>query len=150
MFRPPLVISHQISELGSHMSKKRVLLVDDSAETRRAVRPLFDSHPKFEVVGEAEHGREAVEKAPVLRPDLIVLDLSMPVMNGFEAARLLIQILPNVWIILFTAHEFPEVYRLLREVGIHAVVPKSKATTHLIPQAEAFFEQGENPARWAS
>ncbi len=46
------------------MSKKKVLLVDDSAEIRRAVRPLFDSHPKFQVVGKAEHGREAVEKAP--------------------------------------------------------------------------------------
>ena len=64
------------------MSKKKVLLVDDSAETRRAVRPLFDSHPRFQVVGEAEHGREAVEIAPKLQPDLIVLDLSMPVMNG--------------------------------------------------------------------
>ena len=46
------------------MSKKKVLLVDDSAEIRRAVRPLFDSHPKFQVVGKAEHGPEAVEKAP--------------------------------------------------------------------------------------
>jgi hypothetical protein len=64
------------------MSKKRVLLVDDNATVCRAVRPLFDSHARFEVVGEAEHGLEAVEKAPILKPDLIVLDLSMPVMNG--------------------------------------------------------------------
>jgi chemotaxis response regulator CheB len=70
------------------MSKKKVLLVDDSATVREAVRPLFDSHPDFEVCGEAEHGREAVEKAPSLRPDLIILDLSMPVMNGLEAAPL--------------------------------------------------------------
>ena len=69
------------------MSKKKVLLVDDSATVREAVRPLFDFHPDFEVCGEAEHGREAVEKAPSLRPDLIILDLSMPVMNGLEAAR---------------------------------------------------------------
>lgn len=67
------------------MSKKSVLLVDDSAEIRRAVRPLFDSHPTFQVVGEAEHGCEAIEKAASLRPDLIILDLSMPVMNGLEA-----------------------------------------------------------------
>ena len=80
------------------MSKKKVLLVDDSATVREAVRPLFDSHPNFEVCGEAEHGREAVEKAPSLRPDLIILDLSMPVMNGLEAAPLLIKILPHVWL----------------------------------------------------
>jgi CheY-like chemotaxis protein len=114
--------------------KKRVLLVDDSALIRRAVRPFFDSHPN--VVGEAEHGREAVEKAPILQPDLVVLDLSMPVMNGLEAAPLLINILPNVWLILFTAHDGPEVEQLSRASGIHAVVPKSKAATHLIAQAE--------------
>ena len=85
------------------MSKKRVLLVDDSADIRSAVRPLFDSHPKFEVVGEAEHGQEAVEKAPILRPDLIILDLTMPVMNGLEAAPLLVKHLPEVWLILFTS-----------------------------------------------
>ena len=119
------------------MLKKTVLLVDDSAAVRDAVRPLFDSHPNFEVCGEAEHGREAVEKAPSLRPDLIVLDLSMPVMNGLDAAPLLIKILPNVWLILFTAHDGPEVSRLSRAAGIHAVVPKSKAVTHLIAQAEA-------------
>jgi len=119
------------------MSKKRVLLVDDSATVRDALRPLFDSHPYFEVCGEAEHGREAVEKAPSLRPDLIILDLFMPVMNGLEAAPLLITILPHVWLILFTAHEGLEVQQLSQAAGIHAVVPKSKAATHLIAQAEA-------------
>ena len=121
------------------MSRKKVLLVDDNATVRKAVRPLFDSHPKFVVCGEGEHGREAVEKAPSLRPDLIVIDMSMPVMNGLEAAPLLIKILPNVWLILFTTHEFPELYQLARWAGIHAVVPKSKAVTHLIAQAEALF-----------
>ena len=128
------------------MAKARVLLVDDSTEIRNAVRRLFQIHPRFEVVGEAEHGREAVEKAPSLRPDLIVLDLSMPVMNGLQAAPLLIQILPNVWIILLTLHEFPEVHRLLRESGIHAVVPKSKASTHLIAQAESLVFRASTSA----
>jgi DNA-binding NarL/FixJ family response regulator len=119
------------------MAKARVFLVDDNADIRRAVTRLFHVHPSFEVVGEAEHGREAIDKAPPLRPDLIVLDLSMPVMNGFEAAKMLRKSLPDAWIILLTAHEFPEVQRLLRESGIHAVVPKSQASTHLIPQAES-------------
>jgi two-component system nitrate/nitrite response regulator NarL len=119
------------------MSKKRVLLVDDSATIRKAVRPLFDSHPNFDVVGEAEHGGEAVEKAARLRPDLIILDLSMPVMNGLEAAPRLLKILPNVDLILFTAHDGPEVQRLSRAAGIRAVVQKSDAATHLVAQAEA-------------
>lgn len=121
------------------MAKARVFLVDDNADIRKTVRRLFHVHPRFEVVGEAEHGRDAIDKAPDLRPDLIVLDLSMPVMNGLEAAPLLIKVLPNVWIILLTAHEFPEIHRLLGEKGIHAVVPKDKASTHLIPQAESLI-----------
>jgi len=128
------------------MPQTRVLLVDDNAAVRAGVRRLFQVHPHFQVVGEAEHGREAVEKAPSLRPELIVLDLSMPVMNGLEAAPLLIKLLPNAWIILLTAHEFPEVHRLLREVGIHAVVPKSKANTHLIPQAESLIYPASSTA----
>jgi DNA-binding NarL/FixJ family response regulator len=119
------------------MPKTKVLLVDDSDVIRNAVRPLFDSHPRFEVVGEAVHGREAIEKAPSLRPDLIILDLSMPEMNGIEAAPVLIKILPNVWLILFTLHDCADIQRLSRQAGIHAVVSKDKANTHLIPQAEA-------------
>jgi two-component system, NarL family, nitrate/nitrite response regulator NarL len=119
------------------MAKKRVLLVDDNAGVRTAVRRLFNSHAVFEVCGEAEHGREAIEKAPGLRPDLIILDLSMPVMSGLEAAPLLIKSLPNVWLILLTAHNGPEVDRLSTAAGIHAVVPKSKAATPLVAQAEA-------------
>jgi DNA-binding NarL/FixJ family response regulator len=122
------------------MSKKRVMLVDDSLAIRVAVRRLFNTHPNF-VCGEVEHGGEAVEKAPSLRPDLIILDLSMPVMNGLQAAPLLLKILPNVWLILFTAHDGPEVQRLSRGAGIHAVVLKSNAVTHLIAQAEALVAQ---------
>jgi len=123
------------------MAKEKVLLVDDSATIRAAVCPLFDSHPNFEVVGEAEHGREASEKAPKLRPDLVILDLTMPVMGGLEAAPLLIEILPEVWLILFTAHDLPGLERLSRAAGIHIVVPKHKAATNLIAQAEALVAQ---------
>ena len=108
------------------MSKKSVLLVDDSAVMRQALRPLFDSHPKFVVCGEAEHGREAVEKAPSLSPDLIVLDMSMPVMNGLEAAPLLIEILPYVWLILLTTHEFPQLYALAFSAGYMLWFRKAK------------------------
>jgi CheY-like chemotaxis protein len=119
------------------MSKKKmVLVVDDSRKIRNVVRLLFDSHPDFEVCGEAEHGREAVEKALRLKPDLIVLDLSMPVMSGLEAAPLLVKILPRVWLILLTSHSLPELERLSQAAGIHAIVPKHKAATHLIAQAE--------------
>ncbi len=63
----------------------------------------------------------------------------MPVMNGLEAAPLLIAILPNVSIILLTTHDFSQLLQIARAAGIHAVVQKSKAVTHLIAQAEALF-----------
>ncbi len=75
---------------------KSVLIVDDVEIIRRALCQLFTSEADFDVCGEAENGREAIEKAQELRPDLIVLDLSMPVMNGIDAARVLRRLMPAV------------------------------------------------------
>jgi DNA-binding NarL/FixJ family response regulator len=127
------------------MAKMRVLLVDDNAAVRSAVRPLFTSH-NFEVVGEAENGLEAVEKAPDLKPDLIVLDLSMPEMNGFEAAPLLLKVLPKVRLILFTIHDAPELKRISQAAGIHAVVAKGQAVSDLTKEAEALFAKASKKA----
>ena len=102
------------------MPLKRVLLADDSAIMRSMVRRLFESQPGFEVSGEAENGRDAVEKAENLKPDLIILDLIMPVMNGLDAAPLLKRLLPDTLIILFTQQEGSEVERLAQAAGIDA------------------------------
>ncbi len=107
---------------------------------RAGVRRLFESHPSFEVCGEAENGREALEKAGQLKPDLVVLDLSMPVMSGLDAAPLLRKMLPNSALILLTAHNGPQVDQLSRAAGIQAVVPKSEAAARLVGQAQALLE----------
>ena len=108
------------------MPKKRVLVVDDNALVRSMVRQLFESNADFEVSGEAENGRDAIQKAENLKPDLIILDLAMPVMTGIEAAPLLRKVLPDARLILFTVSEGPEVDRLARAAGIHAGVPKTR------------------------
>ena len=79
---------------------KAVLIVDDNAFIRQALCELFKQEADFEVCGEAENGNEAIEKARELRPDLIVLDLSMPVMNGIDAARVLKKLMPAVPLII--------------------------------------------------
>src|ERR1700733_9598303 len=103
------------------MPKLRILLVDDNPVVRSMVRQLFESHPDFEVAGAAEKGREGIAEAGNLKPDLIVLDLAMPVMTGLDAAPVLRKVLPHARLILFTVHEGQEVQRLARAAGIHAV-----------------------------
>ena len=133
------------------MPTRRVLLVDDNAVVRSFVRQLFEFQPDFEISGEAENGRDAVEKAESLKPDLIILDLSMPVMTGLDAAPLLRKLLPDTRIILFTVQDGPDVERLARAAGIHAVVSKNQAASKLILQAQAMLasiEQEHRPAKF--
>jgi len=132
------------------MPKKRVLVVDDNCAVRSLVRQLFELEPDFEISGEAENGRDAVEKANNLKPDLVVLDLSMPVMTGLDAAPLLRKLLPNTRIILFTVQEGTEVERLARAAGIHAVVSKNEAASKLILRAQvllASIKHEHHPAK---
>lgn len=106
---------------------------------RSMVRRLFESQPDFEVSGEAENGQEAIEKAANLKPDLIILDLAMPVMTGLDAAPVLRKMLPATLLILFTVHEGREVAKLALAAGIHAVVPKTQAAAALITQAQVLL-----------
>ena len=87
----------------------RVLVADDQALVRGGFRLILDLQQDIEVVGEASDGREAIEMARQLRPGLIILDLSMPGMNGFEAARVLRRISPGVPLLMFTNFETPYV-----------------------------------------
>jgi two-component system nitrate/nitrite response regulator NarL len=132
------------------MPKKRVLLVDDSPVVRSLVRHLIELEPDFEISGEAENGRDAVEKAENLKPDLIILDLVMPVMTGLDAAPLLRKLLPNTRIILFTVQEGREVERLAHAAGIHAVVSKNQAVSKLILQARSLLASSPAKLRNAS
>jgi DNA-binding NarL/FixJ family response regulator len=133
------------------MPTKRVLVADDNAVVRSFVRQLFESQPDFEISGEAENGSDAVEKAEKLKPDLIILDLIMPVMTGLDAAPLLRKLLPDTPIILFTQQEGGEVERLARAAGINAVVSKSQAASELVLKAQALLasiEQEHDPAKF--
>lgn len=133
------------------MLKNRVLIVDDNGGVRALVRRLFEVERDFEIVGEAENGQEAVEKAAILKPDLIILDLSMPVMSGLDAASWLKNHLPETRLILFTVEEGREVERLARSAGIHAFVLKNQAAPSLVLQARALLpapDQDEDPPKF--
>jgi DNA-binding NarL/FixJ family response regulator len=120
---------------------KRVLVVDDSPTVRQALCELFVREGDFEVCGQAEDGRDAIEKAQHFHPDLIVTDLSMPIMNGLEETRLLKSLMPRVPVIIYTAHKDPFVEREGRSAGAAAVISKSDAVPTLIAAARRLFDE---------
>src|ERR1700688_2905185 len=127
-----------------------VLIVDDSDSVRIAVRALFEAEPGFSVVGEAVNGMDAIDKADELVPDLIVLDLSMPIMNGLEAAETLKLNSPSTLIFILTAHGGPEVDRAARAAGVDAVFSKSgEDMDKMIASARATFSRKKPKKRAA-
>ena len=105
---------------------KTVLIVDNNAFVRQALCELFARESDFAVCGDAENGKEAVEKAQKLHPDLIVLDLSMPVMNGLNAARVLKRLMPTVPLIMYSAFGDKSMEHQAQLIGISEVVSKSE------------------------
>lgn len=110
---------------------KTILVADDNPTIRKLLCRMFEDEKDYDICAEAENGQKAIELAIQCRPDLIILDLSMPVMNGLEAARKLKEIMPQVPIILFTQHA--ELTAQLGNIGKHAdrVVSKSNALSLL-------------------
>lgn len=117
---------------------KSILIVDDSPAIRKATRNYFEAQSEFEVCGEAVDGVDALEKARQLHPDLIILDLQMPRMNGLQAARELKSILP-VPIILFTMYADLVDHATASSAGISAVVSKLDDLSVLAQRAESLL-----------
>jgi DNA-binding NarL/FixJ family response regulator len=104
---------------------KRILIADDNEDVRKVTRWFLESQPTCEVCGEAVNGVDAIEKARVLSPDLILLDYSMPAMNGIEVGAVLKVMLPKVPVILFTSQDTRGIEAAAISVGIRAVVAKT-------------------------
>jgi len=120
--------------------RKAVLIADDNAFIRTALYEFFQREPDFIVCGVAENGREAIEEARRLHPDLIVLDMAMPVMNGLEAARWLKRIMPEVPLIMYSATD-EVAQRNARSVGISEIISKSQRVSVLIRAARGLVER---------
>lgn len=116
---------------------KRVLIVEDEVSVRNAVRIFFEQQSQFEVCGEAANGVEALEKANTLHPDIIILDLSMPHMNGIEAASLFRSRLPNVPVVVYTMFGDVLGKQLAAALGVAAIVSKSDGLPTLLRRIES-------------
>jgi DNA-binding NarL/FixJ family response regulator len=119
---------------------RSVLIVDDNSVVRQALVRLF-IEGGFEVCGEVESGRAAIEKAQVLNPGLIVMDLSMPGMNGIEAARSLRQLLPAAVIILLSDYGGMFREEETGSLGIAAIISKAESSSLLLHEARTLLRQ---------
>ena len=118
----------------------RLLIADDNEIVRLAVRIFLKEKQEWEICGDAENGRVAIAKVRCLSPDVVILDLSMPVMSGFEAATEIRRIAPSTKIILFSVHDVPTT---AREVGADAFVSKSTSAEELIATIERVTGQSQ-------
>ena len=128
------------SEGGSATSVRSVIIVDDDPRIRQALCEFFSLERDFDVCGQAGNGREAIEKAKRLQPDLIVTDLSMPVMNGLEEARVLKKLMPAIRVIMYTGHNDRFVESEARAVGVGAVISKAENVSVLISKARTLLK----------
>jgi two-component system nitrate/nitrite response regulator NarL len=115
---------------------KRILIVDDNPLTRGLVRLFIESRPGFEVCGEAADGVEGIQKGGELKPDLIVLDFSMPRINGLQTAVILHQVIPNTPIILLTIYKDAIPIQLAHDAGVTSVLSKTDQLTKLAEEVQ--------------
>jgi DNA-binding NarL/FixJ family response regulator len=116
---------------------RHIIIVDDHDAIRRGVRQLLENEPYFEVVGEAADGRTAFELAREVKPDIAILDYSIPEMNGLDLSHALKRELPRIEILLYTMHDREEIVLDVLQAGVRGFVLKSEAETHLIQALQA-------------
>lgn len=115
----------------------RILIADDHQVVRRGLRSVLESQPGWEICGEASNGRDAVRKAKQLRPDVAVLDISMPELNGLEAARQIRKVSPRTELLVLTMHASDELAEEVLAAGVRGYLLKSDADHDLIRAVEA-------------
>jgi DNA-binding NarL/FixJ family response regulator len=126
-----------LSQRDNDFMAVRILLVDDHPIVRQGLRTLLEGRIGWEVVGEASDGMEALDKVVALQPDVVVLDVTMPRMNGLEACRLIQQKTSGLEVLFVTQHDSPQMMREALDAGARGYVVKSNAARDLLDAVEA-------------
>lgn len=122
------------------MTTLRLLVVDDHAVVRRGVRALLESRPGWEVCGEAADGQEAIRKAAELKPDIVILDISLPGLNGLEATSRILKESPGSEVLILTMHHSEELAQQVIKAGARGYVLKSDADQSLVAAVDKLSE----------
>jgi DNA-binding NarL/FixJ family response regulator len=123
------------------MTSARILLADDHEIIRQGLRTVIGERPEWEICGEASNGREAVKQALELKPDIVILDISMPELNGLEAARQILKEAPKTEILVLTVHDSENLVREVLDAGARGYMLKSDASKHLLSAIESLIER---------
>jgi DNA-binding NarL/FixJ family response regulator len=115
----------------------RILIADDHEVVRSGVRSILEGHPRWEIVAEAADGKEAIRKALELKPDVAVLDYSLPLINGIEATRQIRARIPSVEVLIFTMHDNESLFFDLLKAGARGYLLKSDAKRFLVAAVES-------------
>jgi DNA-binding NarL/FixJ family response regulator len=123
------------------MKTVRILIADDHDLMRRGVRTLLEPHPGWEICGEATTGREAVAKAEELKPNIVILDISMPDLNGVDAAKRIKKASPETEVLIFSAHYSDQLIREILEAGVRGYIVKSDSDRDLVIAVESLAKK---------
>jgi DNA-binding NarL/FixJ family response regulator len=135
--------SVQGNTAGAAKATARILIADDSSLVRQQLRAVLELNPDWEVCGEAGDGREAVEKARLLQPDVAILDFSMPMMNGLQAAQEISRQFPEMPLLLFSAFLSRQLVEEARKQGFRGAVAKSDISHGLLLAIETLLDKKE-------
>jgi DNA-binding NarL/FixJ family response regulator len=127
------------------MKNLRILVVDDHEVVRRGLLALLGTQAGWEVVGEAANGPDAVKKVAQTMPDVVIMDITMPVMSGLDATRLIMDTVPQTKVLIFTMHDSEQMMQSALEAGARGYVLKSNAASDLIAAIRA-LAKGESPS----
>lgn len=120
----------------------RILLADDHEVVRQGLRTILKARPDWEIVGEAENGQEAIDFVREVRPDVVILDITMPVMSGLEATQAICQLDGGSRVLIFTMHDSKSLIKAVRKAGANGYVLKSRAARDLIKAVDALLGGG--------
>jgi DNA-binding NarL/FixJ family response regulator len=124
---------------GAGSWRKRILIADDHDVLRRGIRTMLESDPELEVCGEAADGKDALEKALAQAPDLIILDINMPIMNGIDVLRQIVRLRPQTKILAFSVHDSKQMVEEILSAGAHSYVSKGTGGQHLVQEVRALL-----------